>query len=100
VCRPGLPGPGGQAEPWDSMPSVLPHQLTARDDVSVHRALDILLRRTSRQSECGIERVQLEEVAMRGSGRRTGATVSDLLEVIAALMRARRQLSIGRNASR
>ncbi len=56
--------------------------------MSLHGLLHFLFARTGAQVEPGIERIHLEEVAVRLSHWRARAVVADLAEVIAALERA------------
>src|SRR5206468_10496168 len=67
-------GPAGTAE--DSPPPVLSDQLGLREDVPVHRLLEIFLGSARGQLQRRVEGVELEEIPM-GARRGAGSAVAD-----------------------
>ena len=63
-----------------------------RDDVSLHRVFQCRLVGVTEIGQCGIERIQLEEVAMTTDGR-ARAAVRRMLPIVSACKRAGRQSS-------
>src|SRR5262249_48836912 len=68
-----------------SAPLVAPHELRLGEDVSLHGLPDLVLSGAGSDRERSVERVELEEVAMRGSAGRRGAAVPKLAEVVLAI---------------
>src|SRR5439155_22858089 len=66
------------------------HQLALREDMLSHRLLHVFLGRTGLQVQRRVERIQLEEIAMRFSRWRTRTAIAKLSEVVEALFGARR----------
>src|SRR3972149_8584323 len=65
--------------------AVATHELRLREDVALHRFLDVRLGGPGLEVELRVERVELEEVAVRGTGRRAGAAVADFAEIVPPL---------------
>src|SRR5437588_5815104 len=71
-----------------SFPSrVRSHELGHPERVPLHRRLDVLLLRGGPQLQPGIERVQLEDIAVCGTRRWARSPVAGALEVVAPLTR-------------
>ena len=64
---------------------VAAHVLALSKDVTLHGALDVLLGGAGFEVEFGVERIKLEKVTMQFSRWRTGTTITDFAEVVAAL---------------
>src|SRR5438309_1350545 len=79
------------------LPGVLTHQLNLLQQVSLHRSLQIFLGRVRWKVQAGVERVQLEEVAVR-AGWRAGAAVADAAKVRRALLHPVRKRVLFRHA--
>src|SRR2546428_12866943 len=79
------------------LPGVLTHQLNLLQQVSLHRSLQILLGRVRWKVQAGVERVQLEEVAVR-AGWRARAAVVDAAKVRRALLHPVRKRVLFRHA--
>src|SRR5262245_24466313 len=79
-------------------------KLTLSDDVTIHGSLEIALARPTLQIHRRIQRVQLEEVAMRFARRWARSTVAAFLEVVHTLQhgasQVRRALSDSSRISR
>jgi hypothetical protein len=61
--------------------------LALGEDVPLHGGLDVFLRGARLEGEFGIECVKLEEITMGLAGRRAGAVVAGLCEIVVALVR-------------
>src|SRR5205807_6097534 len=78
-------------------PGVLAHQLNLLQEVPLHCFLQILLGRARRQVQGGVERVQLEEVAVCARWR-AGAAIADTAKVRRALLHPVRKRVLFRHA--
>src|SRR6266850_4520778 len=84
----------------DASATVSANEFCLRQDVPLHSAFDLGLRRTGLEIQLGIERVQFEEIAVRLTRRRTRPAVSDLSEIVSALPRAAGKLFLLRHPLR
>jgi len=70
------------------LPVIAAHVFSLREDVAFHGVLDVFLGRAGLEIEFGVEREELEVVAVGFAGRRAWTAVADLGKVVAALTRA------------
>ena len=68
----------------------MPHQLALGQDVPLHGPEEFLFGRARFQRQGCVQRVQLEEVTVRPSRRRTGPAVANTPEIIQPLPRPAR----------
>src|SRR5215469_16875655 len=72
--------------------SVTADHFGVREDVALHGAFYVGFRGAGFQIQFCVERIQLEEIAVRIPGRRARSAMPDFAEVVAALPRAIREL--------
>src|SRR5713226_10440 len=84
----------------ESSAAVFSNQFGLGKDVALHGAFNVGLRRAGFQTQFCVERIQLEEIAVRLAGRRTRPAVADLAEIVSALPRAAGKLFMPRHPLR
>ena len=67
---------------WARLSSVSGHELGFRQDVTLHGVLKIRLGGARLEPQCGIQGIQLEEVAVGGARGRARPTVAEPAEVV------------------
>ena len=81
-----------------SLSSVAPHQLRHVEHVSAHRPFQSAFISVVRRIDLGVKRVELKVIAVRFSGRRTRASVSNVVKTVQSLRRAARQRRVQTDA--
>jgi len=79
-------------------PCVDPNDLTSSQHMASNRGLDLIPRRTGRQTELDVEHVDPEQVMMRLAGERAGTSISKAAEAVGSLGRAGRHCAVCRHA--
>src|SRR5437667_6379530 len=80
--------------------AIFANEFGLRQDVALHGAFDVGLRRAGVQAEFRVEGIQLEEIAMRLARRRARTAIASFAEIIPALARSARKLILLRHSFR
>jgi hypothetical protein len=68
--------------------AITPHESRFAQDMALHGAFDVRFGGSGFQVELGVERIQLEIIAVRLARRRAWTSIADLAEVVASLQRS------------